>query len=632
MQHNTNKHSYPITILLLIIILVAGLSYASLHLNEKINVSNNESITEKKMGLTTPLESKDIVSLKENKKVIAPEEVHEVMTFKGSKKDLYLYEPKYLKEALFKLDYKYQNYRDTVDQFIHMNVQMKLKLKTIHTLDNLQTSDILILLESLSLSKEDRTIINTFVKNGGQLIFNSHAGFRDEKIAFTGDTFIKNITGLTHLSSYSLEENQSIFATPKLLSPLTKHLGSGPALSLVLYDALPLFSMQKERSADLYLTDWAQVSYPIVKDKMIARESSGLVWSGSYGKGKWIYFSFPLYAFFESLEDNESFANLYRGMLEYLNYNMIVRTYPYLDSKSISFVSEDTEFRFENLRQFSDLSLKYKIPVAALCVAYLAKENLELMSYVKENPYLTFGSHSYMHQKIVGTSDENYRLETQGSREALQQITQRDIYGFRPPREEVDTKLLTLLAEGGYSYVLNNIENRLYPYFLDTIMVIPRHGTDDFTYLVKNEWAPDVIIEKMIQESKVLQELNGIYSMSTHTHLMNYSTNIAILEDYFKYLKTEPGIVSLSGKMIYDRIRYLKKISLLYENNMITITNKNQESIDNYTFRIYAQNKISSVNSKPISTNLLLTNVADGIYDVIIKEMNPNAQIVLFIE
>ncbi len=550
-------------------------------------------------------------------------------------KPIYLFEPPYLRSGFEALGIDYVDYRKMVDNFVHSSTMMGLQVTQTAKLDVVDKNAILVLLDTLALSQTDKAKIAQFVKEGGSLLFNSSAGFRDQFSEYKGDAFVHSLTGLSLSPEYGyLQFPNGLMATPKILSPLTKALSNGPLLEIVLYDPLPLFIMPEDRSADLYMTNHSQVAFPKINGKPVPRTSSGLAWSGVYGKGKWVYTSLPLYSLYESVESKKELLQLYHGMVEYLTHDVIIRSYPYLDAQSVSFVSEDTEYRYESAGQFSDLSLAYKVPTTIFCVAALAEENKELMSEVAKNPYLEVGSHSYTHTAIVGTPEANYQHETRDAKTVLESITGKKVEGFRPPREELDALLISNLETAGYRYTLTNNEGILYPYFRDHIMIIPRHGTDDYSYLVNLDWTPNEIGENMVRESQFYEELNAIYTMSTHTHLMNFSTNISILEHYFKYLQNNTGMRSMNGEMIYARITAMQKITISAKSDLeavtIKVTNQNDTIIKDYTFRLYSmQHAVKTVTADQNATVLQMHKVQKGIYDVTVAELQPSSQLVL---
>jgi len=592
--------SYDAKVWLLLITLLVGLALTTFQLKQSFHAKN-------------------LIMLTENKKAI------------------YLYEPSYLKATFETLKIDYEAYSEMSKKFLASNKKMGLDVQTISSLDDMDKEGTLILLDVIALSQKDKETIQKHVKNGGALLFNSSAGFRDEISKYKSDSFIHTITGLSLSQEHGyLTFPEGLLATPKLLSPITTALQSGPLIDINIYDPLPIFNMPKGFSADLYMTNHPQASYPKIGEKQLPKMSSGLVWSGTYGKGKWAYTSLPLYTLYESPQSQKELLSLYKGMINYLDRDVVVRSYPYLDAKSISFVSEDTEYRYESVGQFAKLSYEYKIPTTIFCVAELAQENKEMMQEVVKNPYLEVGSHSYSHKAIVGTDPKNYLHETQASKKLLEMLTQREVYGFRPPREEIDALLITDLKEGNFSYILNSNEGKLYPYFNDDIMIIPRHGTDDYSYLVNLDWTPQQIVDNMIKESQFYQDLNGLYTMSTHTHLMNFSTNISILEQYYRYLKNAPEMVSMNGKMIYDRVTALQNIHISVSNDStahratIKITNQNDTEVKDYTFRLYSMTQgVSKLIASDKTTQATLKKVRDGVYDITVRSMQPNTQTIL---
>ncbi len=560
-----------------------------------------------------------------------------MMLFSSNDKALYLFVPDALEHTQKRLGIDPAEYRKTLDKFIALNQRLDFKISKISDLKLIEDDGILILMDTLSLSDQERMAINRYVDKGGNLLFNSQSGFRDDDFKLRGDSFIHNITGLKLSASPNHIKLKDSVMTVRLLSPMGTYIPNGDAVYLLDYDPLPVFETPRQLKADAYLTNQAQNSFLKINDEYLPKSQSGLLWHGTKNLGKWVYFSFPLYSMFESTADLKHFENLYKGMIEYLTETFILRKLPYLDSDNVSFVSQDTEYQYQSFEQFSDVSRRYRVPVTAFCVADLTEQHKDLVDKIKDNSYMDFGSHSYDHKQIVGTSDENYRLESAGSRELLSKLTGRTITGFRPPREEIDTKLLTLLAESGYHYVLNKIEDRIYPYFRDGMMIIPRHATDDYAYLIEMDWGPKEIVDHMIRENRVQKALDGIYALSTHTHLMNYSTNIQILDAYFDYLSKNPQIKSMSGEMLYDRITKTKAVVLNHKesavNLLVNIENSEDVQIDDFTFRVFTPHKkIVSIESEMIGLEYTFKRIDDFVYDVVVKKLAPGSKNLLFIK
>ena len=348
------------------------------------------------------------------------------------------------------------------------------------------------------------------------MLFNFTSGFLSTSLKYQSDNLVSRITGLqlsANTNTIKFDVNSTGYMSTRLMSPLAKYLPQGRALEIVLYDPLPIFDTPSSLETDAYLTNWSQINYlKISKSRELSKAQSGVLWHGYKEKGKWVYFSFPSYSFIEL--GTAFYAELFKGLLEFLNQEITPIAYPYIDAKNAVFVSEDTEYKYENVKQFYDVSTKYKFPVTAFCVANLAEKNRAIMEKVSTSKYFEIGSHSYTHKKIVGESDEVYERETIDSKKLLKELTKQEIYGFRPPREEIDAKMIELLDEGGFKYILGTGENRLTPHFNKDIMIIPRHGTDDYSYLINLDWDSQKILNEMKHQANLLTDLNGIYTMS----------------------------------------------------------------------------------------------------------------------
>jgi len=234
--------------------------------------------------------------------------------------------------------------------------------------------------------------------------------------------------------------------------------------------------------------------------------------------------------------------------------------------------------------------------VTAFIVARLAvlPEHKAMMQRIKKNPYVEFASHSTTHKKIVGESEAFIINETAKSKSTIDQFAPLAITGFRPPREELNLLMKQHLAASGYTYVLGENKSFIYPAFdkeEPRLVYIPRHGTDDYSYLVNLDWNQKEIVNLMQKETEFVTGLNGIYTLSVHTHLFSYSTNIEIIRSFYQYLKAHPEFKPLSGAAIIKRVKQYQNIAYstktLDNQLIVTIKNSNRQEVKNLHLKIF---------------------------------------------
>jgi len=558
---------------------------------------------------------------------------------KGEK--VYFLQSSSLKKMYEKNGMDYESYVKRIEYFKLLCLKNSYDSVDVYSdeLSDLKNNSKLIALDVMSLSKDEINDIDAFVSRGGKMLFNFTSGFLSPSLKYQNDNLVSRITGLklnASTNTIKFDVNSTGYMSNRLMSPLSKYLSQGRALEVVLYDPLPIFDTPSSLEADAYLTNWSQSNYlNMSKNIELTKEQSGVLWHGYKEKGKWVYFSFPSYSFIES--GSAFYSDLFKGILEFLNQEITPIAYPYIDAKNVVFVSEDTEYKYENIKQFYNVSKKNKFPVTAFCVATLADKNSDIMKEVSSSKYFEIGSHSLTHKKIVGESDEVYEKETKGSKSLLKKLTNQEIYGFRPPREEIDAKMIDLLDENGFKYILGAGERRLTPYFNEDIMIIPRHGTDDYAYLINLDWDSKMILSSMKHQVNLLTDLNGIYTMSTHTHLMSFASNINIVDKFFTYVNSQKQMKPMNGKMIYDRVSAKFKIGL-YTNItpkklVMTFTNDNTREVKNIHYELYVDSdiKLKSIESEIIGVKTELINLGENRYTLIIKSMKPKSQMVLFL-
>ncbi|BAF69294.1 polysaccharide deacetylase family protein [Nitratiruptor sp. SB155-2] len=475
---------------------------------------------------------------------------------------------------------------------------------------SLHRGDVLIALDTINLASKTKKELLSFLEQGGRLLFNYHFGyFQDGK--YQGDHLIHTITGLRALME--VKHKTDLFITPKLLSPVAGDFQKAKTFDYILYDNVPLF--HSNQIPDAVMSNWNANSTPVLEGKQLDFFDAGVEWHGTYKKGTWIYFSFPSY----TLTDNSfnMFSYFVKNALHFLKEPVTVTPYPYLDKQKVVFISEDTEYQYQNLEHFSQLANQKKIHVTAFCVGYLAEKYPKITADAAQNPYLEIGSHSYSHTKIIGTPLKNMEREILGSKLLLEKITNTKVVGFRPPREEIDDNMTKILINSGYIYTMEKHKTYIYPQQeYPGLITLPRHGTDDYEYIINLDWNKEKILEQIIKETEFLTRLNILYTLSVHTHLLTYGSNIEILSKYFDYLNQHPDITPLMGKEIALTAKELKNIQITtnYSVNKIfvQITNKNDKQVHHFRFRIYYPNitllshptaEIIGIRTKTVSNN-----------------------------
>ena len=557
-------------------------------------------------------------------------------------KKVYILQSTNVKSMYEQNNMDYEGYLERVKYFenlaMYNNISNVQKVYS-YELVNLDKNAILIALDMMSLSKSEINDIDKFVIHGGKILFNFTSGFLDKSLSYQSDNLVHRITNLsldTKIETIKYDRNSTGYLSTRLLSPVTTELPKGKALELVIYDPLPIFHTPKSMAVDAYLTKWSQTNYlSMGPNKELQEDQSALIWHGTKGKGKWVYFSFPTYSFIEA--NKGMYADLFSGMLSYLQRDVNIVPYPYIDSKNIIFVSEDTEYKFENFKQFFDAGERNHFPITAFCVANLAQEHKELMQTVTQGRYMEVGSHSYTHKKIVGEALEVYEHETIDAKKLLHSLTGQEIRGFRPPREEIDETMIGLLEGAGFKYILGAGDNVMTPYFIGNIMLIPRHGTDDYSYLVNLDWDKASVLKEMKHQTNVIVNLDGIFTLSTHTHLMTFGSNIEIVDKYFQYVNSQPQMTPMNGSMLYTRVAQRLKLNVEFTENakkiVMVVNNANDEVIHNMHYTLYVDKNIilKDVESEIIGVKTRLTRISDTEYQLIIKQLKPRSEMVLFI-
>lgn len=518
-------------------------------------------------------------------------------------------------------------------------------------LATLPPRSVLFAIDTIALGDEALEQVQHFVREGGSLVFNYHFAYHGGR-DYRDSAAISAITGLKYsaATTHVKPESSFIYVTPALLSPLVdKIFPKGSRIGTELYDPLPVF-VSGLLSPDAVLTNYSVTSpLTITSDQgtqyNLAPQDAGIMWHGRYGKGNWVYTSLPSYSWFAKGSDApQQLDALITGIADFLTRDTATLvSYPYLDADKVVFVSEDTEYKFEFFDGFIRAAEQYRIPVTAFLVAELAEKNPVLVGEAERSRYVELGSHSYSHKKIVDTGLDNIRRETGGSKALIESLAPtHPVRGFRPPREELDAVMVQQLVDAGYTYVLGGSKSFLYPTVEPEsapLYSIPRIATDDYQYLVNLDWDADTILRQMIAETELITSVQGVYTLSIHTHLMAYKSNIRIVERYFDYVNKQRALTPMSGDQIIQRVKRLENIRYdvtgTQKNLLLKVQNGNTTDIQTLRFRLYWPAGMALGEVKPELIGASVSYEADaqrGFTDVTVERLKPNAVLGLIVE
>lgn len=502
-------------------------------------------------------------------------------------------------------------------------------------LSTLVNTDTLFVIDAIALEDSAVESIKRFVDEGGALVFNHYSAFSRPDGSWRGDEMVRSLSGLsTDPYIHTLAKQSGIFATPKVFSPLTTRIPNGPRLNVVFYDNIPLFRTPQTLKPDVVYTDWTQYDAPRIDGVHLPKEFAGAMWHGFYGKGSWVYFTFPFYVF-SSSGDAPLFKNLFEGIVRYSAEGGAVRVHPYLNGKNPVFVSEDTEFRFENARAFSDAVRELQVPSTAFCVSMLAERHKEVSAELGKNPYIEIGSHSHTHGDLLGGGEEGLAMETAGSKKRLSSLVQADVTGFRPPREEIDDAVAKKLVETGYEYTMEKNKGHLYPSIIrKNLVVISRVGTDDFGFMTHYTFNEAEIVEKARREASFINDLDGIYTLSVHTHLFSDPQNIGVVRSILEQLRGNGEF--RQGRDIARRVKAVSliraELAISHENYIVSVINSNPYTVPEAVVRLYwpKRGKVTSLKTDTTGVKFAYThNDAERYTDITLYDLTPKKQFAL---
>jgi len=507
----------------------------------------------------------------------------------------------------------------------------KNELEKITTLRFIKNS-VLLLPDVLSLSDEEFLLVKEFIKKGGGVLVNWYFGFRNEKGEYVGGKRIEKLfPNISYIGDLHLKEKEPLFFALKGINPYGIKL-PGKKYQIAVYDPIPLFKEEKANS-DALLSTWS-----ISPFRNLPLNSIGCLRHRSLGKGRVVYFSFPFYSIFEIKEERRNFNHLFTGILSYLAGKPSISLFPLLDYPYATFLSLDTEFLFKNLIFFSDLLKELNIRGTAFCVASLAEKEGTVFKEALKNPLLEIASHSYTHANLE-SPNVSLDKEVTESKTLLEKLSGRKIWGFRPPMEKINAKVLEKIAGAGYKYVFAKPSpSSLFPYYSHGIVVIPRTSRDDFDLMITEELSDEKVFQNLLKDFQFISYLNGCFTLSTHTFLLSSKEKINILKKFLNIAEVKKGKF-LTGMeyartfVIFDGI-YLKhkeSDTKVY----ITISNNSNFGVKKVLLRYFWRENKKPKKIYPEvlgAVDLKIVNEGRDYTDIMISPLTPKTSITVIVE
>ena len=491
---------------------------------------------------------------------------------------------------------------------------------------------VLVLPDMVAISEEEIELVKEFVKKGGGLLINWYFGFRNKEGKYINGKRIKEFfPSISYKGDLQLKKNETLFFALKGINPYGIKL-PGTKFQIAIYDPIPLFE-EKKLEADALLSNWS-----ILPFRNYSVNSLGCLMHSFYGKGRVVYFSFPFYSIFEIKEEREKFNQLFSGIIAYLAGKPAVSVFPLLDSPKGVFLSVDTEFKFKNLIFFSDLLKELNVKGTAYCVASLAKKERAVFEEASKNPFLEIASHTYTHANLESPR-VSLKREIDESKLLLEKLSRRKVWGFRPPMEKINGKILEKIVNAGYKYVFAKPSpSSLFPYYSYGLVVIPRTTRDDFDLMVTEELSDDLILYNLLKDFSFISHLNGCFTLSTHTFLLASKEKIGILKKFLN-LKTVRESKFLTGMeyartfVIFDGIHaeYRTSDTKVY----ITLSNSSSFKAEKVIFRYFWREKRKPFKVYPEvlgAVNVEIVNEGKGYSDIAISPLTAKTSITIIVE
>ena len=422
--------------------------------------------------------------------------------------------------------------------------------------------NVLLLIDAKKLDENTIYNIENYVKKGGALVFN-----------YSDPRLVKKIT---HLKYTDILHSGKYKIQSPLLSPLKVD-----KQDIRLYDDIFLY----DREAILDLTK--------------ENNSYGVMWNGNYGKGNWVYFSFPFYLFQDNslvyIKDKllsiRKRIDLLTSMVEYGYYGYKVVKYPFIDKKRMVLINEYIDYKFH-----------------PNFINFVEKMGLKATLFINPN---------IVHKKLNFSKNIEIATMSDVDKWKLQKYTSQTIVGYSNENKQPDIK--QLYNKYGLKYMIGNGSNS--GIYFNDFVVLAHDGFNDIKL--------EDDLEKIKKDIDFYSKYR-IYTITIHSYILGYKDNFEFLKQIINHAKKYPILKAKEIAVYYkDSSKITMKTMLTPSGLAIQITNDTLKEIHNFTFRVYSKYKFDRIESNFFNITAKIVKETPTYVDVKVQKMNKNVEFYL---
>lgn len=239
------------------------------------------------------------------------------------------------------------------------------------------------------------------------------------------------------------------------------------------------------------------------------------------------------------------------------------------------------------IRKAAELDL----PMTLFLASQTYKANPERFEFLKSLPQIEIATMGSDGQSLRQFDKAKSFVLIENSRLDIEEQSQQEVQGFKPPQEEYNEDLLDAAAQNGLHYFFGDRRfARLSPVELlkGDILFIPRSADDDLA-VRRNHLldSPEEIVNYLLAKSQEAISFGGLYSLNLNTGIVQEPFYSRSFIQFLKEVKERKvPMLTLSAITRWWELRSRVKVSLLIRSEeetkvaLITLNNQNSTEID----------------------------------------------------
>ncbi len=475
-----------------------------------------------------------------------------------------------------------------------------------------------------SLSDKEIIQIKKYLDKGGSVFASGGIASFSDEAKWRGWEFFTEVFGLSFTDEIEPDDFKTKIHTLRGNLPITAGIPTGYTLQIATWDKPIEAEVLDPRVTQISFWYDYQKQAGLVMEEI--KKTAGIV-SGTYGRGRFIWYGFELTSVIGKQEDYVNFGKLFTNSVNWLTYNptSFVKDWPAnYDAAAILIPTIGREP--ENILNLSKIKDLYQFKPEIFVDPLTTSNTRVIRGATKYGSVNAIADVGFI-ESSIDTINNLYDQETQNSamafaKDTLQKIIGTDVKGFMPLNGFYNENTLQAMLKNNYTFlVTDSLTDRAVPKLEirddKPLLVITKTARDD-KVIIGEYGLTNTKFQKYTYEEDMHRILfeGGLYVMKLHTDYQLKSEYVGVVNSVIDSLKankvwltTVPELMSWWMRRGGLEIRYETRSK---RRIVVEVNNPKDKDIEFFVVQVNLNKKVKNIE---ISSDIINTEIPDFEFD-----------------